>query len=103
MATKTTKKSTKTKSAATRTAKKPAAKKTAGRAACKKTCKIDETSRMHCNICAVLCMCCAVTAAITAAIFIGAKMSNDALAHALEEDRNSDSSLDGSFFEAEEE
>jgi len=86
--TKTTKKSTKT--AATRTAKKPVAKKTAGRAACKTTkkCRIDETSRGHCIFCAVLCVCCAMTAMITAAVFIGAKASADALEANLEADRN---------------
>ena len=87
MVTKTTKKSTK--SAASRAPKRPVAAKKTGRTANKRTkcCKIDETSLGHRCFCAVLCMCCAITAIITAALIVGAQISNEALAKNLEADR----------------
>ena len=96
--TKTTKKSTKT--VATSTAKRSTAKKSAGRAACKttKACKIDEASFGHRCFCAALCVCCAITAMMAAALFIGIKASDDALAKDLAADREMPSAV----FEGEE-
>lgn len=87
MATKTTKKSTKT--AATRTAKKPASRNTGRSAACR-TCKKEEP---HFYTFVALALCFMITAFIATVILVGTKINNDALAKNLEADRTSSGSI----------